>query len=346
MAAQLSTIAQEFIRFADRECRGYSPLYERLSRIVAADEELLSLCRDAAPGQPIPNLFFAAVQFQLAREVAPLREFYPTFSEVPRGDDPSMAFKSFCSQHATSIKSLVAQRRVQTNEVARCTSFLPAFGKISRLAAGDWAFVEVGCSAGLNLLWDYYRYMFSDGSVWGPEDSTVKLTCTLINSKSTLLLPYQGFRPRQRIGIDLHPVDLTDQDQFGWMKALIWPEQQDRVQRLELAARIFTGCAPDICRGEATTMLPDILYGYSTPGPICVYHSYVMNQLTSDQRMRFRQVLADASSTRLLAEVACDYAEPPAARVRGYLYESGIRREICSMKCGPHGQWLETTLMH
>ena len=32
----------------------------------------------------------------------------------------------------------------------------------------------MGCSAGLNLVWDHYRYRLGE-TVWGPEDSPVRL---------------------------------------------------------------------------------------------------------------------------------------------------------------------------
>jgi len=52
----------------------------------------------------------------------------------------------------------VTTQRVQTNEVQRCTALIPAFELVFR--RGDnrpFALVEIGASAGLNLLWDHYH---------------------------------------------------------------------------------------------------------------------------------------------------------------------------------------------
>jgi hypothetical protein len=50
---------------------------------------------------------------------------------------------------------------VQTNEVGRCASLLPAFGVVAARTDGrPLALVELGTSAGLNLVWDAYGYAY------------------------------------------------------------------------------------------------------------------------------------------------------------------------------------------
>ncbi|HZA23869.1 MAG TPA: DUF2332 family protein, partial [Dehalococcoidia bacterium] len=61
----LESLAQRFQRFARLECHGSSPLYERLSLDIAADQLMLAMSAHAQRGQPVPNLFFAAVHWLL-----------------------------------------------------------------------------------------------------------------------------------------------------------------------------------------------------------------------------------------------------------------------------------------
>src|SRR5690348_12222005 len=91
-------LSQRFVAFAEHECRGRSPLYERLSNAIAQDGELLRLAAEARPGQPVPNLFFAAVQFLLLQGEGPeLARFYPALGgKFGAGDDPFPAFRAFC----------------------------------------------------------------------------------------------------------------------------------------------------------------------------------------------------------------------------------------------------------
>ena len=106
--AGLAALAQRFDRFAQRECR-VSPLYERLSRGIAHDPGVLSIAVHAREGQPVPNLFLAAVHYLLLKGVEhPLTAFYASLSHViSQTDDPYPSFRVFCFEHAEEI-----QRRV------------------------------------------------------------------------------------------------------------------------------------------------------------------------------------------------------------------------------------------
>jgi len=61
----LDRMAGRFVRFAAQEACDSSPLYARLSRAIADDPEMLALAAHARPGQPVPHLLFAAVQYLL-----------------------------------------------------------------------------------------------------------------------------------------------------------------------------------------------------------------------------------------------------------------------------------------
>ena len=54
-----------WIWFADNVCREYSPIYDRVSRTVAASDEVLSLVREAPPRSHQPNVLLAAVHYLL-----------------------------------------------------------------------------------------------------------------------------------------------------------------------------------------------------------------------------------------------------------------------------------------
>ena len=64
-------VAASFERFARRECTGYSRFYEELALRVAGEPRVVALCLERLPGQPAPNLLFAAVRDLLARGRGP-----------------------------------------------------------------------------------------------------------------------------------------------------------------------------------------------------------------------------------------------------------------------------------
>ena len=178
---QLDSLSRCFQQFAV-ECRHHaSPLYERLAVSVGSDPEMLALAARARSG-PVPNLFFAAAHFLLLKGTEhPVSRFYPSLFEQPdpvEGAYP--AFRSFCLEHRGGILKLISERRVQTNEVRRCACLLPAFGLASSQARGrPLALVEVGASAGLNLLWDHYGYDYGGGGRCGDQRSSVQIHCAL-----------------------------------------------------------------------------------------------------------------------------------------------------------------------
>jgi Uncharacterized protein conserved in bacteria (DUF2332) len=106
----LEALSRRFRTFAETECRDSSPLYEHLSRGIAADEEMLRVALHCLPGQPAPNLFLAAVHFLLLQEETdPLAAFYPDLfgATMP----PEMAygpFRAFCLSRRTEIIDLIS----------------------------------------------------------------------------------------------------------------------------------------------------------------------------------------------------------------------------------------------
>src|SRR5260221_12904147 len=82
-ALPLEILSHSFEQFASHVSQQACPLYARLSGAVAADPELLPLACHARRGQPVPNLFFAAIHFLLLKGMQhPLAAFYPSVSEV------------------------------------------------------------------------------------------------------------------------------------------------------------------------------------------------------------------------------------------------------------------------
>ena len=113
---------------------------------------------------------------------------------------------------------------------------MPAFGVIARENRDrPLALVDVGASAGLNLLWDSYRYSYSDGSTYGPADSGVLVDAETRTPMPSI--PSQFPRVSFRVGIDLAPVDLSDDEEYRWMMALVWPDHTDRADLLAAARK-------------------------------------------------------------------------------------------------------------
>jgi hypothetical protein len=335
-------LAQRFERFARRECYA-SPLYERLSLGIAHDPETLAIASQAKPGQPVPNLFLAAVHFLLLMGVShPLATFYPS---LPSGGfasaDPYPSFRAFCLEHQESILELISTRLVQTNEVRRCGCLLPAFTQVAQHAEGrPLALVEIGASAGLNLLWDRYGYDYGTGRGIGDVCSPVQIACRLHGDQRPMLpdtLPPVGMS----VGLDLNPIDVCDADAALWLRALIWPDEAGRAELLQQASQVAQQDPPRLLAGDALDLLPEVLGTIPADQTLCVFHTHTMNQFPPEARSRLSALLAEHAAGQDLYRISIEWFG------RGYpclelaSWEGGMRAERLLAHCDAHGEWLE-----
>ena len=329
-----------------------SALYEAFCDGVADDAELLAIAARAQPGQTPVNMMFAAVQFLLLRgEGRELAARYPTLSGCPApGLERSRTeifplFRAFCLDHRDEIEELVATRRVQTNVIQRCVCLLPAFATVVAEAADDrpLSLIEIGPSAGLNLQWDRYRYVYPtspDPTAWGDPGSTVKLTTELRGGQGLPSLA-PPLEVAWRIGIDVRPVDLADEDAVTWLRALIWPEHVERHARLRAAIDIARADPIRLVEGDAVDALPGIVAEAPNETLLAVFATFALYQIPRD---RLRQLLASmqsASKQRAIAFVSIESSGTTWSEVFLTWYRRGERSTRKLAHCNPHGRWLE-----
>jgi hypothetical protein len=339
---ELEALAQRFERFARRECQA-SPLYERLSFGIAQDPELLGVAAQTQPGQPVPNLFLAAVHFLLLQgQQHPLAAFYPSLSPAtPPAADPYPSFRSFCLEHREGILALISTRLVQTNEVNRCACLLPAFAVVAAHGHGrPLALVEIGASAGLNLLWDRYGYEYGTGRPYGEPRSPVQIGCTLRGHR---LPPLPAALPpvATRLGIDLNPIDVCDPDAALWLRALVWPDEGGRAELLQRALQLAQQDPPRLLAGNALERLPEALATIPDDQTLCVFHTHTMNQFPAEARDCLAALLTERAVARDLYRISIEWLGQEHPRLECAAFESGIQTESLLAYCGSHGEWLE-----
>ncbi len=277
------TLAEEFEFFASSQCEGRSPTYARLSRAAATDPALLRLIGLAQPAQRRPSLLFAAIQYLLLTGSATgeLAAWFPAVSHAPiPAADPGPAFRDFCTDNGQAILDLIAFGATQTNEVRRCASLLLALDRIGTRNPQPVGLLELGASAGLNLLFDRYRYDW-DGHVLGAAGSPVRVSPALHNGVPT---PVNAPEVSWRLGADLAPVDIRDDDAVTWLRSFIWPEQAAERDRLRAAVTVARADPPAVVRADAVVDLPALLSRVPDDLPVCVFHASLLTYVDSDQR--------------------------------------------------------------
>lgn len=333
-----------FDRFARLEARGISPLYDRLSSGVAADPELLSLAAHARIGQPVPNLFLAAVHWLLLKGAQhPVSAFYPSVAGASTRDgDPYPHFKSFCLEHRQEIIGLISTRIVQTNVIARCTSLMPAFATVALRSNGKpFSLVEIGASAGLNLLWDRYGYSYGQGINCGDPTSAVQLSCTLRGSHRP---PVPEVLPSvvSRVGLDLKPIDLHDPEATQWLLALVWPERGDERELLQAAFGIARADPATVMPGDALDLLPHVLKTIPSDSALCLFHTHTLNQFSLEARARWWEIVHQIGTERDVYIVSQEMAPGEAYAVLELTsIEDGVIERRHLANCDSHSAWLE-----
>ena len=233
-------LAVRFRHFAQEDCPE-EPLYEALCRIVADDPALLDLLSGVSDPQQRPNLWLAAVHERLlARPSHPLADYFPSAGGHCAPDaELAACVKSFVAEHEPALRSRMRTQTTQTNEIGRCAVLWPALQAIAQRSGNSrLALLDFGCSAGLNLGVDSYRYDYGDfalGADVQPDVPTVP--CLLVGSRRPAI--GGGFEIVQRCGIDPAPVSADDDAAVGWLRACLWPSDALRATRFAQAVALI-----------------------------------------------------------------------------------------------------------
>jgi hypothetical protein len=247
--------------FADREARDVSPLYEEFALGVAKDADVLAFLHTLPEAKRRPNLLFGAVK-------------YLTGVMSDYG-----AFRAFVVGHMEDLRQLMTSRSTQTNEPGRCAVLLPLLAALTQ----PIGLLEVGASAGLCLLPDRYRYDYGGRRV-GPADSPVTFPC---EPRGSVPVPEAVPEVAWRLGVDLHPLDVTDPDTGRWLSALVWAGDTEREDRLRAAIRVASNDPPAVISGDLLSETTTLAASAPSDATLVVFHSAVMPYLSREDRARF-----------------------------------------------------------
>jgi hypothetical protein len=227
------------------------------------------------------------------------------------------------------LQRFVAEHNVQTNEVRRSWGLLPAF-----LLLGDRALdlLELGPSAGLNLVWNRYRYRYSAGA-WGPMDSQLVLEG---EERSPVPEGLLRARPevRRRRGIDLDPVDVTTDEGALLLESFVWADQTERLERLRRAVEAVRADPPELIRGDYVELLPRLLGERRDDVLTVVFQTASLIYLTPERRDALYETLEQAGRTAPLAWLT--YENELGLELRVWPHR---QRRVARMDF--HGAWLE-----
>jgi hypothetical protein len=161
-----------------------------------------------------------------------LRRFYPCLGGTDPPSESWPVMRQVIAEHLAELHDAL-DVPPQTNEVGRSAALLAGlFDVVAATGRRQIRLLEIGASAGLNLLVDRFRFA---GAGWhfGPDDSPLVLPDAIEG-----LVSPQPFTIIERRGCDLHPVDVTTADGRLLLTSFVWPFDVHRHQRLAAALRI------------------------------------------------------------------------------------------------------------
>lgn len=330
--------------FAKDALRTGSVLYAKLAAAIGRDDDLKALAARARKGQPHANLILGAVHFLLLRGTdGRLKRFYPSVGGTTsvQTEDPFPDFQAFVREHRAQVEPLIETRVTNTNEVGRSALLHPAFASLAKEVAAPLSLIEIGPSAGINLIWDRYGVRYRrGGEVVAAINDTAPLVidCELRGDKVPPTSPMP--RVAGRLGLELNPVDLTNADDRDWLRALIWPDQVSRLERLDKAIALFAKGKPTIRAGDALALLPGALAEVPRDVVPVVYHTIAVYQFSREMREALENILTVAGLRRPVWRVSFEF-DGQLYILSLIRYADGVREETQLASCHPHGTWIE-----
>lgn len=307
--------AGNYLRFARLEAAGRSPAYEALALAVAGDGLVLRYLESLPDQKRQPNLLFAAARYLLGGVPTPV------------------ALRSLVAEQEDRLAQVMLERRTQTNEPARCATILPALCRFPQ----PLALIEVGASAGLTLLFDRYSYDYDGKVLSGADPAAPTLRCHL---EAELALPDRTPEVAWRLGIDVNPLDPSDDDDVRWLECLIWPGEEGRLDRLHSAVAAARRHPVPVRRGD----LVDDLVGAVSEAPgsaatVVVFHTAVLPYVEESRRAAFADLVGRLGVVWLSNEGpgVLPWVEAPTLRHGFVLVQDG--RTVLA-ETDPHGTWL------
>lgn len=310
--------ADWYRNFAEVECKGQSELFANWALGISGDRDVLDLIETLPLQKRQPNLIFAVSRLL----GAPLESYN--------------SLRAWLIENWDKVSGQAMRRSTQTNEPRRCAALLPALGLINE----PIALVELGASAGLCLIPDRYSYRYADR--WLHPDSGS--SPVRIESEYSGALPFPERMPnvQWRAGADLNPLSVLNPEDVQWLQTLIWPEQKERLARVNAAIDLARSDPPRIIAANAIEGLKMLIAQAPTGLRKVVSTPAVLVYLPYLQRMELVEAIRASGATwisldavRALPEVDAKLSDPDPRQFTLSMDGEPLAR------VGPHGQFVD-----
>jgi hypothetical protein len=299
---RVRSLAQVYRHFGEVDAAGTSPLYERIAIALSESGDALRAIEAAPVRKRHPRVILAALHdLALAGRAPALAAAYAAAD----GDAAAGAAIDTLLRMTDAVVAIAVRRQVRTNESGHCAVLYPAIAEAARRAgANTVGLIDVGCSAGLNLNVDRVGITYSNGQSLGDPSSPVQLSSSAVGKR---LIPARPMpEVVTRIGVDLHPADVTDPDEARWLRACQWPDQPERIAKLEAEIALAAAAPPLLLHGDAVEALPGAFARVPADALPVVITTWALSRFPLESRLRFLHRLDEAATGRAVAWVSAE----------------------------------------
>jgi len=232
----------------------------------------------------------------------------------------------------------------QTNEAGRSWGYMAAMLWLAGQGLPPrWECIEIGSSAGINLMIDRYRYELGGVGV-GPIASEMRIAPEWRGPPPPAAPSDWAFESIR--GCDVAPVDLTDPAQLLRLRAFVWREHVERFARLDFAARSAAERRPDLVQADAAEFVEAQLARPPAAGTTRILmHSIVWQYLGDARRARITAAMeaagARASAERPLAWITLEANRETLKHELVVRHWPGDGEPRLLGRAHPHGAWVE-----
>lgn len=268
---------------------GRSPLYVELMRAAAEDiergGEVARLFEDVpAPPGSVPQLrFVAALHYLVLSGQAPeLAAFYPSAGgERPAAEVWPVALATI-ADHFEAVRERL-HRTVQTNEPGRSAVLFSGLLWLAARHRRPLRLLEIGASAGLNLLVDRYSYRVGDLELGDPASPLRFVDPWEAPPPVDLAAAAAELRIVARAGCDVSPLDPRRPGDQLTLLSYIWPDELHRIERMRAALSLAARDPVLVARRRASEWLPEALAAAQDGELVVVWHSVVRQYVEPEE---------------------------------------------------------------
>jgi hypothetical protein len=283
-------------------------LYGYAIRGMAEDWESGGPIRDVflgyenAPRGAVIHLRLLAGVFRLVLtgRAPQLVRFYPCLGGTAPASRAWLVMREVIGAHIEEMHAALAIPP-QTNEVGRSAALLAGlFDLVAASGVRHIRLLELGASAGLNLLVDHYAYR-GDSWQFGFSESKLQFVDPIDGPVQA-----EQFVITDRAGCDLHPVDASTVEGRLLLTSFVWPFDLHRHERLRSALTVAAMHPVQIDKAAASSWLPQALAADKGSLPV-VWHSITQMYWPIEEVMAVENILMSYGAQHRMGEVSMEF---------------------------------------